>query len=108
MQLIVLRVLYEKSLHGYGLLEVVNKFLEGRRKLKPGSLYTILRRMEQAGLLKSEWESTVGPDRRVYALTEEGIERLSQGRRVVEAQRRVLEEMEEFYRTRFGEETGER
>lgn len=94
LQLIVLRVLYEKPLHGYKLLEEVNSLLAGRRKMKPGSLYTILRRMENSGLLDSNWEKkTEGLDRRVYNLTEKGVEVLREGKYMIENQRRVLEEM---------------
>ena len=105
LQLIVLRVLYEKPLHGYKLLEEVNTLMVGRRKLKPGSLYTILRRMEHSGLLDSVWEKkSDGLDRRVYNLTEEGIEMLKQGKSRIEEQRRVLDEMSEFYKLRFKED----
>jgi len=102
LQLIVLRILYEKPLHGYGLLEKVNALLSGRRKLKPGSLYTILRRMERLGLLDSIWEKkSKGIDRRIYNLTENGIEMLRQGKSMIEEQQRALEEMAEFYRLHF-------
>jgi len=102
LQLIVLRVLYEKPLHGYKLLEEVNTLMAGRRKLKPGSLYTILRRMEHSGLLDSIWEKkSEGIDRRIYNLTENGIEMLKQGKSRIEEQRRVLDEMNEFYKLHF-------
>jgi len=82
--------------------------LIGRRPLKAGSLYTILRRMERSELLKSDWSRSGGLGRRVYALTEKGLERLIQGRQMVENQRRVLEEMSIFYKDRFGGEADER
>jgi DNA-binding PadR family transcriptional regulator len=102
LQLIVLRVLYGKPQHGYKLIEEVNTLLAGRRKLKPGSLYTILRRMERSRLLESIWEKkSAGLDRRIYNLTDKGVEMLRQGKSLVEEQRRVLEEMAEFYRLHF-------
>jgi DNA-binding PadR family transcriptional regulator len=102
LQLIILRVLYEKPLHGYKLLEEVNHLLAGRRKIKSGSLYTILRRMEQSGLLDSNWEKkSDGLDRRVYNLTEKGVEVLREGKSMIENQRRVLEDMAEFYSVHF-------
>ena len=103
-QLLILRVLYEKPLHGYGLIEEVNKLLTGRRPLKPGSLYTILRRMEKSGLLSSEWDSESSRlKRRVYTLTPMGLERLKNGRRMVKGQRKVIEEMMRFYKKHFPE-----
>ena len=102
LQLIVLRTLYKKPLHGYKLLEEVNTFMAGRRKLKPGSLYTMLRRMENSGLLDSIWEKkSEGLDRRIYNLTENGVEMLRQGKSMIEEQLKVLEEMTEFYRIHF-------
>ena len=102
LQLIVLRVLYEKPLHGYRLLKEVNTFMAGRRKLKPGSLYTILRRMENSGLLDSISEKKSDRvDRRVYNLTQKGVEMLRKGKNMIEGQQKVLEEMAEFYRLHF-------
>ena len=107
LQLLLLRVIYEQPTHGYKLLDDVNALMAGRRQLKAGSLYTILRRMEQANLLKSEWKSGTGPNRRMYTLTSAGLERLRQGRSMVENQLKVLEKMTTFYRTQFREEEHE-
>jgi DNA-binding PadR family transcriptional regulator len=104
----VLRVLYKKPLHGYKLLQEVNTFMAGRRKLKPGSLYTILRRMEHSGLLNSAWEKKgEGVDRRIYNLTEKGIAMLRQGKDMVEEQQKVLEKMAEFYHLHFKDDYDE-
>ena len=44
-----------------------------------GTLYPLLTRLKNEGLLKYEWqESTQGPPRKYYALTEDGEEALSQ------------------------------
>ncbi len=108
LQLIVLRVLYENPLHGYKILQEVNVLMAGRKKLKPGSLYTVLRRMENSGLLTSIWEKkSAGLDRRIYHLTENGVEMLMQGKSMIEGQRRVLEEMAEFYRLHFKDDYDE-
>lgn len=105
LQLIVLRILYKNPIHGYKLLEEVNTFMAGRRKLKPGTLYTILRRMEHSGLLDSIWEKTSNSrDRRTYNLTEKGFEMLRQGKTMIEEQLEVLNEMEKFYKLHFVDE----
>jgi PadR family transcriptional regulator PadR len=49
-------------------------------QIEEGTLYPLLRRMEEQGLLKSEWKIEDGPPRRYYALSAEGVkvfERLS-------------------------------
>ena len=44
-----------------------------------GTLYPLLNRMKRDGLLQYEWkESTQGPPRKYYALTEDGEEALKQ------------------------------
>ena len=48
--------------------------------IEEGTLYPLLRRMEEQGLLKSEWKIEDGPPRRYYALSPQGLkvfERLS-------------------------------
>jgi DNA-binding PadR family transcriptional regulator len=43
----------------------------------PGLLYRTLRQMEQEGLVRSTWDmAKPGPARRVYEITEEGLEHL--------------------------------
>jgi DNA-binding PadR family transcriptional regulator len=68
-------------MHGYQLKDVLEKrnlVREGR--FKTGSLYTILNRMERKGVLSSsQEESDEGRPRRVYSITETGIERLRLG-----------------------------
>jgi DNA-binding PadR family transcriptional regulator len=48
--------------------------------IEEGTLYPLLRRMEEQGLLKSEWRIEDGPPRRYYVMSPEGrtiFERLS-------------------------------
>lgn len=104
-QLLILRILYLTPMHGYRLLGEVNELMAGRRPMKTGSLYTILRRMEKAGLLESEWNKESSRlDRRVYRPSEEGVEMLKNGRRRVEEQRMALDEMMAFYKEHFRED----
>jgi len=103
-QLLILRILYETPLHGYALIERLNSFQAGRRPIKSGSLYTILRRMEKDDLLESVWdEESSRLNRRVYTLTEFGKQRLKEGRTMVENQIAILTEMKQFYDIHFVE-----
>ena len=105
LQLIVLRVLYQQQLHGYRLLREINTLLTGRRPLKLGSLYTILRRMEHAGILESIREHRDhGLDRRLYSMTPKGHEMLRDGQILVKEQQKVLDEMSQFYKQQFTKE----
>jgi PadR family transcriptional regulator, regulatory protein PadR len=62
-------LLREESSYGYELMERLEQF--GFEQISAGSLYRTLRRMEQQGLCKSEWErSEGGSARRMYSITE--------------------------------------
>lgn len=69
----LLLLLAEGPAHGYELLEQVGRL--GLQRADAGGLYRTLRAMEQEGLVRSWWEdSTSGPARRTYLLTEEGVD----------------------------------
>ena len=103
-QLLILRILYETKLHGYALIEKINSFQSVRRPIQPGSLYTILRRMEKDGLLESTWDDENSRlNRRVYTLTESGIQRLKNGRIMVKNQLDILHDIQKFYDTHFSD-----
>jgi len=68
----LLAFLQDADLHGYGLLDRLEEL--GLGSINPSVIYRILRDYEENGLVQSAWdeESTQGPPRRVYSLTEEG------------------------------------
>jgi DNA-binding PadR family transcriptional regulator len=99
---LILRVLYEEPMHGYQLLEEIEKRSGGYHKLMPGSIYTILRRMEHRGLLRSEWEKVEsGPDRRIYRLTDEGVALLKTGLESIARRRKLTDDLVKFYEKEF-------
>ena len=101
-QLLILRILYETHLHGYALIKKINSYQSGRRPIQPGSLYTILRQMEKDGLLESTWDDKSSRlNRRVYKLTESGVQRLKNGRIMVRNQLDILHDIQKFYDTHF-------
>ena len=101
-QLLILRILYETQIHGYALIEKINSYQSGRRPIQPGSLYTILRRMEKEGLLESTWDDEHSRlNRRVYKLTESGVNMLREGRIMVKNQLNILHDLEQFYDNHF-------
>src|SRR5215207_8700384 len=63
-------LLREESSYGYELMERLEQQF-GFEQISAGTLYRTLRRMEQEGLCKSEWETSEGgPARRMYSITE--------------------------------------
>jgi PadR family transcriptional regulator, regulatory protein PadR len=62
--------------HGYELMEFLAAG-EDVASSDPGNLYRILRTLEEEGLVRSIWDTSgAGPARRVYELTEDGLEYL--------------------------------
>ena len=69
-----------------------------------GNLYRALRRLEEEGLVRSEWDAAApGPARRVYELTDAGRELLGQW---VDALRRARDRIDRFL-IRHGEEVND-
>jgi len=101
-QFLIMRILYEKPMHGYKLLEEIEERSCGCHKLEPGAIYTLLRRMEEKGLLKSKWEKIEGSlDRRVYSLTDKGVEALKMGLTSIVKRRKMFNDLIKFYHENF-------
>ncbi len=84
LETMVLSSLEQSDAHGFEILRRLEKAGCGALKMKEGSLYPALYRLEKSGLIKSRWEkcetNRPGPRRRIYKLTSKGKRRLQQGR----------------------------
>ena len=59
--------------------DILNKLKEAKLIVVEGTLYPLLTRQKNAGLLSYRWEeSTQGPPRKYYSLTENGREFLNE------------------------------
>jgi PadR family transcriptional regulator len=75
----LLLLLRERPLHGYDLLEQVPQLTGDDRGVDLGNLYRVLRALEDDALVRSEWHAEIaGPAKRVYELTDSGIDVLDQ------------------------------
>ena len=81
---LVLSVLEKGDAHGLDIVKQIEAAGSGALKLREGSLYPALYRLEEAGLVKGNWEGDNtgrrGARRRLYRLTSKGKRRLAQGR----------------------------
>jgi PadR family transcriptional regulator PadR len=71
----LLLVLHKRDAHGYELAEAIKAFGFGEKNpVDQSVVYRTLRWLEEHGMVVSAWdtESTAGPARRVYHLTEDG------------------------------------
>ena len=74
-------------------------------KLMSGSMYTLLRRMEEKGLIESACEKVEGgPDRRVYKVTKFGAEVLQRGLETIIRRKTLTDDLIAFYEEHFKEE----
>ena len=69
---LILAVLRGEPMHGYAVIESLRSRSAGRLDLPEGTIYPALHRLEQKGLLASDWSTGAGRKRRVYQLTSRG------------------------------------
>lgn len=82
---LIMAVLRDEPLHGYAIAREIERRSGAALRCKEGTLYPALQALEREGLIRGQWEQ--GPNgrgRKVYSLTEEGLTRLAEERRVWE------------------------
>lgn len=74
----LLSFLAHKPAHGYELIQRINESGFSEIEADPATIYRNLRRMEEDGLVLSQWETEhTGPARRSYHLSPEGHQALN-------------------------------
>jgi PadR family transcriptional regulator PadR len=85
-ELLVLTLLEARPRHGYDIGKLIEERSKGRIRFRIGSLYPILFRLEDRGLIAGRWVEKAGERRRrCYRLT-------PQGRKVLKTQRSAWDE----------------
>lgn len=78
---LILGVLQAGQLHGYEVTKRINAQNDTVLKVNEGQLYPILHRLENEGKIAAEWVPQQGkPARKVYSLTEQGLQELGSKR----------------------------
>ena len=73
LDLLILRTVAGGPLHGYGIGRRIRESSSGALDVEEGALFPALHRLEERGLLKSEWgKSETGRRAKFYALTRKG------------------------------------
>ena len=73
LDLLILKTLSLAPMHGWGISQRVQQISEGVLEVNQGSLYPALQRLEKAGLVTSDWDTTDNNRRaRYYRLTATG------------------------------------
>ncbi|HEY2375179.1 MAG TPA: PadR family transcriptional regulator [Gemmatimonadaceae bacterium] len=79
LDLLVLKTLSWQPMHGFGIARWIQRLTDDALQVEEGSLYPALYRLEQRGLVKSEWRLTENNRRaKYYRLTTTGKRRLAE------------------------------
>jgi len=70
-EMLILALLDEQESHGYGLAQSIDERSGGALKFHAASLYPVLYRLEQRGLIRGRWDDGARR-RRFYRLTPKG------------------------------------
>ena len=77
LDLMVLSVLAGGKKYGYLIQKEVREASAARVDLPAGTLYPLLHKLEDEGLIRSSWDTSTGRERKWYELTAAGKRRLS-------------------------------
>lgn len=77
-ELAVLRVLSDGPQHGYAIVQSIIQRSAGTLQFGEGSIYPVLHKLEQQGLLNSKREIADGRQRIVYRLSKRGSKQLTE------------------------------
>ena len=80
LDVLLLSVLSTGPAHGYEIIAALKQRSGGEFDLPEGTVYPLLHRLEDEGLLTSSWQVMQGRRRRVYDVTAAGERALATGR----------------------------
>lgn len=81
LDLVLLGIIDQQPGHGYAVITTLRERTDGGLDLTEGAVYPALHRLEDLGMLTSDWETTGGRRRRIYRTT-------TAGRRALQAELR--------------------
>ncbi|HEV3092516.1 MAG TPA: PadR family transcriptional regulator [Candidatus Cybelea sp.] len=73
---LILHLIEQRPDHGYGLMQRIHEVCGDLVAVNTNKIYPLLRRLEERGFVTASWENPSKRSRRVYAITEQGEERL--------------------------------
>lgn len=76
LSMLLLKLLSEKDMYGYEIIETLEKRSNNVFSMKAGTLYPLLHGMEEKGFLKSYESEVLGKVRKYYKITRQGKKEL--------------------------------
>lgn len=77
MAMLLLKLLSEKDMYGYEMIDTLRRRSQNVFELKAGTLYPLLHSLEEKNLLTSYEEEVLGKVRKYYSVTKDGKKMLS-------------------------------
>jgi len=78
LEALILGALQDGPLHGYAIARRIQTSSDGCLRFGEGQLYPALHKLEESGLVRSEWFFQEGkPSKKTYAVTEVGVQELA-------------------------------
>ena len=72
MAMLILKLLDEKDMYGYEMIDTLSKRSQNVFELKAGTLYPLLHGLEEKGLVTAYEDDSTGKKRKYYHITREG------------------------------------
>lgn len=72
MTMLILKLLSEKDMYGYEMIDTLRKKSQNVFELKAGTLYPLLHGLEEKGMLTVYEQEFLGKTRKYYSITNEG------------------------------------
>ncbi|HET7479885.1 MAG TPA: PadR family transcriptional regulator [Rubrobacteraceae bacterium] len=73
--LLILHLVREKPEYGNSIMAQIREISAGAMSVSPNTIYPLLRRLEEKGYVKGEWERPDTRSRRFYTITPRGEEK---------------------------------
>nr|MDO8044152.1 PadR family transcriptional regulator [Candidatus Baldrarchaeota archaeon] len=77
-EMCILSLLSTKEMYGYEISKMLTKLSDGILSVEEGTLYPLLRRLEEKRYIKGEWRFKEGKARKYYNILPLGLEVLNQ------------------------------
>lgn len=100
---LILHLLQRKPEYGNSIIGRIREMTAGVMSVSPNTVYPLLRRLEEKGYVKGEWERPDTRSRRFYIITSEGEEKYTEMKGRFEAHLvRVREAIEALHEELYG------
>ena len=101
--LLILHIVREEPAYGNSIMAQIREISAGAMSVSPNTVYPLLRRLEEKGYVKGEWERPETRSRRFYKITPRGEEKYVEIKGRFEAHLlRVREAIESLHRELYG------